>query len=122
MKSSEKPLELVIHVARSADASLEEFRAEIEALLPTARFAEFVVDDDVRLLSYHLDERPETDRLEQVHELQWVEWSDGTAWTGPVVQESSGEGCPFAALAEQMSTEELEAFRAEHRRDLSKQT
>ncbi|MGB0513290.1 MAG: hypothetical protein ACPGJE_00460, partial [Wenzhouxiangellaceae bacterium] len=96
-------------------------RADIEGLLPDARFSEFVAHDGIRILAYEVDDRPDEKRLEAINELAWVEWSDGTAWTGPIESKSSGGGCPFAAMAESMSAEELEAFMAEHRRELSSQ-
>lgn len=121
MIPTDKPLELMIYVERDADAPLERWRAEIEAMLPEARFAEFVAHDGVRILAYQVDVQPEEHRLEAINELAWVEWSEGTAWTGPVVMKSSGGGCPFAAMAESMSPEELEAVMAEHRREASSQ-
>lgn len=121
MAPKEKPLDLAIYVEHGADAPVEQWRAEIEGLLPDARFSEFVAHDGVRILAYEIDDRPEEKQLEAINELAWVEWSDGTAWTGPIEPKSTGGECPFAAIAASMSPEEIEAFKAEHMRELAKQ-
>jgi len=113
-------LQLIIFVDPShQDQDRASLLAAVAKLLPEGRFVEDRDHGGVqRVLTYDFETKPDPKTLERLDHLAWVSSSEGTAWTGPVSEPPPREGsgqCPFAALAESMSEEELQAVLAEHR-------
>jgi len=120
LRETPMTLKLAIFVdATHQDRDRDALHADVAQLLPEGRFLEDLDHAKVqRVLTYEFDQRPELERLERLDHLDWVTTSEGTAWTGPLPEPPPRVGtgqCPFAAMAESMSEEEMKAFLDEHR-------